>query len=180
MQHGMPTHLHQTFWCAAKAVEFIRRYQGYHRPWLFSVNIFDPHFNCDPPDEYFDRYLDRLDEIPLPDFQPGELDAKPYYHEKKHAPWKYGQSHGGGDGGGRPKERPEGDPRRHRALRAGYWAMCDFIDVQVGRMLDALEETGQLDETIVIFTSEPRRAAGRPRHVHQGPAALRTARSACR
>ena len=32
--------------------------------------------------------------------------------------------------------------------------MVDLIDAQVGRMIAALERTGQLDDTIVIFTSD--------------------------
>jgi arylsulfatase A-like enzyme len=32
--------------------------------------------------------------------------------------------------------------------------MCDLIDSQVGRMIDALERTGQLDNTIIIYTSD--------------------------
>ena len=39
-------------------------------------------------------------------------------------------------------------------LRAAYYAMCDFIDVQVGRMLESLRKTGQLENTIVIFHSD--------------------------
>jgi arylsulfatase A-like enzyme len=42
----------------------------------------------------------------------------------------------------------------HRVVRAAYWAMCDLIDEQVGRMLDALEATGQRDNTLIIFTSD--------------------------
>ena len=42
----------------------------------------------------------------------------------------------------------------HRLVRAAYWAMCDLIDVQVGRMLDKLEETGQRENTLVIFMSD--------------------------
>jgi arylsulfatase A-like enzyme len=44
--------------------------------------------------------------------------------------------------------------RDHRLVRAAYWAMCDLIDEQVGRMLDVLEETGQAENTIVVFTSD--------------------------
>ena len=39
-------------------------------------------------------------------------------------------------------------------IRAAYWAMCDHIDAQVGRLLDALERSGQHENTIVIFTSD--------------------------
>jgi arylsulfatase A-like enzyme len=42
----------------------------------------------------------------------------------------------------------------HRLVKASYWAMCDLIDEQVGRMIQTLEETGQLDDTIIIFTSD--------------------------
>jgi arylsulfatase A-like enzyme len=42
----------------------------------------------------------------------------------------------------------------HRLARASYWAMCDLIDVQVGRLLRALDETGQADTTLVIYTSD--------------------------
>jgi arylsulfatase A-like enzyme len=42
----------------------------------------------------------------------------------------------------------------HRWVRAAYWAMIDVIDTQIGRLLDFLEETGQRENTIVIFTSD--------------------------
>ncbi len=37
---------------------------------------------------------------------------------------------------------------------AAYYAMVELIDLQVGRMLDALERTGQLENTLVIFMSD--------------------------
>lgn len=43
------------------------------------------------------------------------------------------------------------------ALRSGlahYYALMSLIDQQVGRMLDALESSGKLDRTIVIFTAD--------------------------
>jgi arylsulfatase len=42
----------------------------------------------------------------------------------------------------------------HRLVRAAYWAMVDLIDAQVGRILDALDRTGQRDTTLVIFMSD--------------------------
>ena len=44
--------------------------------------------------------------------------------------------------------------RDHRLVTAAYWAMVDLIDDQVGRMLAALERTGQREETLVIFMSD--------------------------
>ncbi len=41
-----------------------------------------------------------------------------------------------------------------RTMKAFYYACISFIDFQIGRILEALEETGQLDNTIIIFTSD--------------------------
>ena len=49
---------------------------------MFSLNCFDPHHPFDPPAEYLQPYLDRLDEIPLPNYEEGELDAKPVFSDK--------------------------------------------------------------------------------------------------
>ncbi|QOC26994.1 sulfatase-like hydrolase/transferase [Microbacterium hominis] len=48
------------------------------------------------------------------------------------------------------------DPERHRSLRQRrhYLANISMIDAQIGRLLDALEARGVLDNTIVIFTSD--------------------------
>jgi len=37
---------------------------------------------------------------------------------------------------------------------AGYYAAISFIDHEVGRLMDALEENGQAENTIVLFTSD--------------------------
>jgi len=37
---------------------------------------------------------------------------------------------------------------------SGYYAAVSFMDAQVGKVLDALEKSGQADNTIIIFTSD--------------------------
>ncbi|MCW8129040.1 MAG: sulfatase-like hydrolase/transferase [Planctomycetota bacterium] len=138
--HGQPTHLHQATFCAEKAMEFMEAYAGTWHPWLFSVNIFDPHGTFDPPDDYLAPYLKRLDEIPLPPLVDGEMENKPFVQRRDFAS---GKMNGG-----------KLSPTEHRIIRAAYWAMCDHIDVQVGRMLETLERTGQRENTIVIFMSD--------------------------
>ena len=145
VQTGMPEAYHQTTWCAQKAINFIEAHAKSDNPWLFSVNIFDPHHPFDPPESYLQKYLDRLNEIPLPRYTPGELDNKPIFQQIGHE---------------RPYDNPNLYPYdkmsdyEHRLIRAAYWAMIDLIDVQVGHMLSALESTGQLENTIVVFTSD--------------------------
>jgi len=52
---GMPAEHHQTTWCVDKAIDFISAAAGEGRPWLFSVNMFDPHHPFDPPADYLQR-----------------------------------------------------------------------------------------------------------------------------
>jgi len=142
---GPPAEHHQTTWCAEKAVDFIHAHADDDHPWLFSVNIFDPHDSFDPPEEYFSRYADCIDDIPLPNYVEGELNNKPSYQQVAHSA-AYNN----------PRYMPftHMSNREHRLCRAAYWAMCDLIDAQVGRMLAALDSSGQRDNTIVIFTSD--------------------------
>lgn len=142
---GPPGPLSQAAWCAEMAMDFMRAQTGVGKPWLMSVNIYDPHHPFDPPGEYLERYEKIIDDIPLPNYVEGELDSKPVYQEA--------DRHGAYDD---PTRWPyaEMSDFDHRLVRAAYWAMCDLIDDQVGRMLQVLRETGQLDNTIVIFTSD--------------------------
>ncbi|MGB0327026.1 MAG: sulfatase [Akkermansiaceae bacterium] len=46
------------------------------------------------------------------------------------------------------------DEQRQRKAVGGYYASVVFMDRMVGKVLDALKESGQEDNTIVIFTSD--------------------------
>ncbi len=142
---GMPPELHHTTWCAQKAINFITAHAGTQRPWLFSVNLFDPHHPFDPPESYLQRYTDRLDEIPLPQHEPEELAHKPVF-QRIDAQGAYD-----GRAGFATAAMIERD---HRLVRADYWAMVDLIDDQVGRLLAALDATGQRDNTLVLFMTD--------------------------
>jgi arylsulfatase len=135
---------HQTTWCFQRAIDMIERHADDDQPWLFSVNPFDPHHGFDAPRKYLQPYLDRLDEIPLPAYVPGELDNKPYFHRISHE----------GVYGGPAMAYDSISEKDHKLIRAAYWAMCDQIDVNVGRALEALERTGQRDNTIIIFHTD--------------------------
>lgn len=137
----------QMAWCAENAIGFMSEQGRAGKPWLYSINPFDPHHPFSPPAEYLEPYLDHLDDIPLPAYVEGELEAKQAYQRYSHENGAYG---------GWVKELawPIMRERDHRLVRAAYWAMCDQIDFHVGRVLAALEDTGQRENTIVIFTSD--------------------------
>jgi arylsulfatase A-like enzyme len=57
----------------------------------------------------------------------------------------------------------EAHPRRPERIRqhlADYYALIAFVDEQVGRVLDALEESGQADNTLVVFFADHGLAVG--------------------
>lgn len=145
VQFGMPITQHQTFWCAEKAINFIEKQKNSDTPWLFSINMYDPHHPFDPPKELLDRYLENLDKIPLPDYVSGEETQKPIWQRQDHT-GAYNH-HAGFD-------FTAMNQTDHRMVRAAYWAMCDMIDLQVGRILKKLDECDERENTIVIFHSD--------------------------
>ncbi len=57
----------------------------------------------------------------------------------------------------------EAHPRRPEAVRqhiADYYALIAMIDEHVGRLLDCLEESGQADNTIIVFSGDNGLAVG--------------------
>ncbi|MCK9478207.1 MAG: sulfatase-like hydrolase/transferase [Firmicutes bacterium] len=142
---SMPEEYHQTTWCAQKAINFIESNAEHDMPWLFSVNMFDPHHAFDPPKEYLERYLNILEDIPLPSYGEGELENKPYFQGIDHRGAYSKEGH---------FAYTDMSDEDHRLIRAAYWAMVDLIDKQVGRMVEALERTGQLENTLIIFMSD--------------------------
>jgi arylsulfatase A-like enzyme len=110
-------------------------------PWLCSVNIYDPHGPFDPPQEYVDRF--DIDSLPEPLFRESDLAAQ--------------QRLSGIMFQGRVKRPAYPDAK---LTLAKYWAQIELIDENVGRMLETLEETGQRENTVVIFTSDHGEMAG--------------------
>jgi len=138
---GPPAEYHQTTWCAEKTIDFIRANQG--NSWFFSFNCFDPHHPFDPPPEYLERYDPA--EMPLPKTHPDE-EANQTSFQKKDREWAHdspGEFHTGA--------MSDDD---HRQVYAANLAMVELIDDQFGRILAALEETGQAENTLVVFMSD--------------------------
>jgi arylsulfatase len=127
---GTPAALHQTTWCADQALAFIEEERD--GPWLMSVNIFDPHGPLDPPREYLEHYD--------PARMPGPLmrDSDGPAHEKL----------------GKVDGLERATAAEAREMQAAYYAMIELIDDNVGRLLAALEDSGQRQDTLVIFMSD--------------------------
>ena len=160
---GVPAPLHQTTWCAERTIEFITDPRAADTPWLACVNIYDPHPPFNPPQEYRERYdpaampcplfrhsdLAQQERLAAVDFQskgrpPDDLDIRsPVIPESP-----------GREGSAPSNLPPHATARDAHTLQAAYYAMIELIDDQVGRVLDALRDSGQADDTLVIFTSD--------------------------
>ena len=81
----------------------------------------------------------------LPLWKDGELDSKPPHQQKDYM-------QGGQDGQAEPYPTLTGDDRRERFR--DYYAEIELIDDQFGRLMNYLEETGQREQTLVIFMSD--------------------------
>ena len=154
---GLPSELHQVTWCSEMAIQFIREPRT--GPWLLSINPFDPHPPFDPPPEFFDRYDPAR--IPLPLFRESDLERQTAFlgirQQKIDAVDPRGEMP-------LPAELPADitaaqtyqAPTKFngRAIKAAYYAMIEHLDYQLGRIIDVLEQTGQLANTIIIFHSD--------------------------
>ncbi|HEU5116397.1 MAG TPA: sulfatase-like hydrolase/transferase, partial [Isosphaeraceae bacterium] len=114
-----------TDFLADRAVEFIRSHQG--KPFAYHVSIPDPHGpnTVRPP---YDSMYDHLD------FQKPESARS----KGENLP-AYAATQSGGAG------------KKQMAL---YFGMVKCVDDNVGKILNALRETGDLDHTIIVFTSD--------------------------
>lgn len=122
------------------AVEVIRLKP--EQPFFLHVNFTGPHDPRIWPRGYEHRYDPK--QIPLPrNFAPQH-------------PFDHGNAQGR-DEVLLPVPRP---PDEVRAELAVYFAVIAHLDEQVGRILAALKETGQLEHTVVIFSSDQGLALG--------------------
>jgi len=146
VQFGLPSDQTNAAWIAGQVIGFVRGCAKVKKPWFCTMGIEDPHNPFDPPREYLERYLPDLDRMPLPRYLPGELDDKPVFQRiDRDGVW------GSGTGHFAASKMTETD---HRLIRAAYWAQIDHIDAMIGRVLNALRDTGQADNTIIVFHAD--------------------------
>jgi arylsulfatase A-like enzyme len=53
-----------------------------------------------------------------------------------------------------PRHNTEHEPKTHVAIRQNYAAMCENIDRLAGELLAEIERRGELDNTLVVFSSD--------------------------
>ena len=103
-------------------------------PWCCFVSVTEPHDPFVAGQEAFDRY--DVDAIPLQPNVHDDLSDRPGIYRKAARTWT------------------DMDDRQKREAAACYYASITEIDQQYGRLLDIVEQAGQVDNTVVVLTSD--------------------------
>lgn len=103
------------------------------RPWCAFVSWLAPHFPLIAPPQDYARYDPKAyegDADPVPDHPILHALETYFDHDRFFTPEARG------------------------IARASYFALCTFVDAQVGRVLDTLDAAGLSEDTLVLFTSD--------------------------
>lgn len=126
---------------ADDAVDFLKQQTG-DKPFLMYLAFANPHdprvVNTADRAKYRDAEMPLpADYLPLHPFDNGELTVR----DERLAPW--------------PRE-----PDEIRRQLADYYGVITYLDRQIGRVLAALHEIGEYDNTIIVFSSDHGLAMG--------------------
>ncbi len=116
------------------AIRMMNRFVKGSQPWHLEVQFVTPHDPYLPLQQYLDHYDPRS--IALPASFQETFAGKPGLHRRESETW----------GAITPDDV--------RQSRAHYYAYTEQVDAQIGRILDALDATGQADRTLVTFTAD--------------------------
>ena len=111
-------------------------------PWCLVAGFLAPHFPLVVPQPYFDRYYP--DNVDLPAYPPEHLASQHPAHERVRRTFDlYGYTE-----------------EQIRVARAAYYGLVTYMDDKIGRLVGALRQTGQLQHTVVVYTSDHGELAG--------------------
>ncbi len=120
---------------ADTAIDFLHNYRG-AEPFFLYTAFTAPHDPRTPPKRFADLYPP--DKIPVP---PNFASAHPFDNGELHIR----------DEDLAPHPRT---PQRIQREIAAYYGMVSSVDTGIGRILAALEASGQADNTIVVYTAD--------------------------
>ncbi|MGB7326417.1 MAG: sulfatase [Rubripirellula sp.] len=112
------------------------------QPFFLAVGFWRPHLPFVAPKQYWDKFDPEQIPMPEPAISPIDVPAIAMHDSREIRGY-----------GGTPRDR-DFTAEEIRHYRHGYYASICFMDAKVGEILDALDESGHQDDTIVVFTSD--------------------------
>ncbi len=122
---------------ATESIRLLREYAESEMPFFLAVGFYKPHTPYVAPKKYFDLY--DPNQITVPEIPEGYWDTLPEPSRKSVTAFK------------NQIDLPEETARK--AIHA-YYATISFVDAQIGRVVNALEDLGLKENTIVLFSSD--------------------------
>lgn len=124
---------------ADETVKWLKRAAPKHRakPWALYVGFVSPHFPLIAPPQFYDLYPE--DKVPWPEmYAPEERPRHPFIEAMRKC-LCFDESF---------------DPPMVRRAITAYFGLTSFLDDNVGKILNALEETGLAENTRVVYSSD--------------------------
>jgi arylsulfatase A-like enzyme len=142
VRSAFPEEHHQTTWITDRALEYLEGHTP-DSPFFLWVSYVHPHHPFNPPAPYDMAY--DPDDMPLPVWREDEVEDWPEAYRRK-----YFATQGGHEAVGMCHLQVEDWQR----IKATYYGMISLIDKSIGRLIEALRDRGQLEDTVVIFTAD--------------------------
>lgn len=140
--HDVPDTAYRDGQIANLAAAMLRDHAGSPQPFFLAVGFWRPHLPFVAPKRYWDLYDPKTIPMPDPAVTPTDVPAIAMHPSREIR--GYGLV---------PKDR-DFTEQEIRHYRHGYYASISFLDSQVGEILDALDESGLAEDTIIVFTSD--------------------------
>ena len=131
----LPEEHTETAYMTNRALDFLKE-QG-DDPWCLHLSYIKPHWPYIAPAPYHDMYGPE-DFIPVVKDEAERTDPNPVFQAF--------MNHTAGQAFGRDEVRA--------TVLTAYMGLIKQIDDHIGRVLDFLEETGRMDDTLIVFTSD--------------------------
>ncbi|MEM8825103.1 MAG: sulfatase-like hydrolase/transferase [Pseudomonadota bacterium] len=141
----VPEAAYPTTWIADRAIDYLGDQVGRDDPFFAFVSFPDPHHPFNPPGKYWDMYEPDEFQLTLP-FEAHQNPTPPMRFMADR--WRAGQQ------GDTPQTAFCADDEHIRQAMALTAGMITMIDDQIGRVVAALKDNGQYDDTVIIFTSD--------------------------
>lgn len=108
-----------------------------NKPWTLFVSWLRPHYPLVCPKEFYELYpLDQMDDARF--LRDDQLPKHPVLKIIRNN-FNYDRYF---------------DDETRQIARASYYGLCSFLDYQVGQVISALEQSGQAENTLIVYTSD--------------------------
>ena len=140
--HDVPDTVYRDGQIANLAAAMLRDHAPSDQPFFLAVGFWRPHLPFVAPKKYWELYDPASIPMPAPGAAPTDVPEIAMHSSREIK--GYGLT---------PKDRPFTE-QEIRHYRHGYYASISFMDAQIGEILDALDDSGKADNTIIVFTSD--------------------------